>query len=56
MSELSFFPSCRADALALTYAKAHLTEETTPEEFTRIYLDAYRRINEELRRIRHEDR
>lgn len=54
MSEVSFFPSSRAEALALAYAKAHLTEETTPEEFTRIYKDAYKRINEELKRMRSE--
>lgn len=54
MADASFFPSCRAEALALAYAKEHLTENTTPEEFTRIYMDAYKRINDELKRIRHE--
>ena len=48
MSEPSFFPSCRAEALALAYAKAHLTDDMTPEAFVRLYLDAWQRINAEL--------
>ena len=44
----SIFPSGRVEGLALAYAQAHLTSETTPEEFARIYLDAYNRINAEV--------
>lgn len=54
MAELQAFPSCRAEALALAYATAKINGEITPEELTRIYMDAYERIKEELKKIRQE--
>ncbi len=56
MADASFFPSCRAEGLALAYAEAHLTDDMTPEDFARLYRDAYRRINDELVRLSREDR
>lgn len=43
------FPSTKAEALALEFAKLKVTSETTVEEFVNLYQDAYRRVHEALR-------
>lgn len=44
MDTVKPFPFTTAHLLALEYAKARLTPETTPEQFARLYLDALQRI------------
>lgn len=49
---LSTFPSTRAEALALEYAKSKLTETTTPEKFAENYLVAYEKIKDQISKLR----
>lgn len=56
MDEISLntFPARRAEALALLYVQSRDLSEKTPEDITRMYLDAYTRVNEEMRKVRNE--
>lgn len=47
-NKLETFPSNRREALALEYVKLHMTEEMTPEDVVRMYVDAYKRICNEF--------
>ena len=51
--DLYTFPSNRAEALALEYAKAKMTDTTTPEDFAEMYRTALERIKEYFREVRH---
>ena len=42
------FPSTKAEALALEYAKLKADSSTTAEQFVNLYMNAYREIHEAL--------
>lgn len=42
------FPSTKAEALALEYAKLKADSSTTAEQFVNLYINAHREINEAL--------
>lgn len=45
------FPSTKAEALALEYAKLKADASTTAEQFVNLYLNAYREIHEALNNL-----
>lgn len=46
------FPSTKAEALALEYAKLKADPSMTVEQFVKLYVDAYSRVHEALNQSR----